>query len=382
MNPEITASPDRKASAALTFESLGLRPGLLSAITAQGYTMPTPIQTGAIPLIDLAYQGFGDGLEEDAAATRKIAAAVPELLIAASCSKNFGIYRERTGILIALTSPARKAVVQGNLSFLNRQNYSFPPDHGARLVTMILEDAALTADWKAELEEVRQNMLGLRRALADELRRATNTDRFDFVASHRGTAGGTVILVVGVIHGNENAGLAILDELRTRPLPPNIDLWLMDAMNPDGLANDVRGNGNQVDLNRNFPHDWTAVAQLGEWEYSGTGPASEPETQAFMAFADRVRPSLTLWYHQDLYRISPSTRSDGPLRERYAHITGLPLLTVSGGTYTGVAATWVRKTVPEAMSFIVELGPTLTSPEATLHAAAVLDIATMARAIG
>ncbi|MFZ1513502.1 MAG: aminotransferase class I/II-fold pyridoxal phosphate-dependent enzyme, partial [Tabrizicola sp.] len=117
---------------------------------------------------------------------RKIAAAFPEVLIAASCSKNFGIYRERTGILIALTSPDRKAVVQGNLSFLNRQNYSFPPDHGARLVTMILEDQALTADWKAELEEVRQNMLGLRKQLADELRRATNTDRFDFVASHRG----------------------------------------------------------------------------------------------------------------------------------------------------------------------------------------------------
>ena len=140
----------------------------------------------AIPFVDLAYQGFGDGLEEDAAATRKIAAAFPEVLIAASCSKNFGIYRERTGILIALTSPDRKAVVQGNLNFLNRQNYSFPPDHGARLVTMILEDQALTAEWKAELEEVRQNMLGLRKALADELRRATNSDRFDFVAHHRG----------------------------------------------------------------------------------------------------------------------------------------------------------------------------------------------------
>lgn len=141
---------------------------------------------GAVPFVDLAYQGFGDGLEEDAAATRKIAAAFPEVLIAASCSKNFGIYRERTGILVALTSPDRKAVVQGNLNFLNRQNYSFPPDHGARLVTMILEDAALTAEWKAELEEVRQNMLGLRKQLADELRRATNSDRFDFVAHHRG----------------------------------------------------------------------------------------------------------------------------------------------------------------------------------------------------
>jgi aspartate/tyrosine/aromatic aminotransferase len=144
------------------------------------------VAKGAVPFVDLAYQGFGDGLEEDAAATRLIATRFPEVLIAASCSKNFGIYRERTGILIALGDPATKGVTQGNLNFLNRQNYSFPPDHGARLVTMILEDAALTAEWKAELEEVRQNMLGLRKALAEELRRATNTDRFDFVADHRG----------------------------------------------------------------------------------------------------------------------------------------------------------------------------------------------------
>lgn len=141
---------------------------------------------GAIPFVDLAYQGFGDGLEEDAAATRIIAATFPEVLIAASCSKNFGIYRERTGILIALGEASRKAVTQGNLNFLNRQNYSFPPDHGARLVTMILQDDSLRADWKAELEEVRQNMLGLRQSLADALRLATNSDRFDFVASHRG----------------------------------------------------------------------------------------------------------------------------------------------------------------------------------------------------
>ena len=141
---------------------------------------------GAIPFIDLAYQGFGDGLEADAAATRMIAARFPEVLIAASCSKNFGIYRERTGVLIALTSADRKATVQGNLAFLNRQNYSFPPDHGARLVTMILADPALTADWKAELEEERLIMLTLRQSLADTLRRATNSDRFDFIAHHRG----------------------------------------------------------------------------------------------------------------------------------------------------------------------------------------------------
>ena len=141
---------------------------------------------GAIPFVDLAYQGFGDGLEADAGATRAIAATFPEVLIAASCSKNFGIYRERTGILIALTDPARKAVVQGNLNFLNRQNYSFPPDHGARVVTMILNDPTLRADWMAELEDVRLHMLTLRQTLADALRLATNSDRFDFIADHRG----------------------------------------------------------------------------------------------------------------------------------------------------------------------------------------------------
>jgi aspartate aminotransferase len=144
------------------------------------------VKKGVIPLVDLAYQGFGDGLEADADATRKVAARFPEVLIAASCSKNFGIYRERTGILIGIGSGEGKGVLQGNLNFLNRQNFSFPPDHGARLVTMILEDPELKADWMAELEEVRLNMLSLRQSLADALRQATNSDRFDFVASHRG----------------------------------------------------------------------------------------------------------------------------------------------------------------------------------------------------
>ena len=94
---------------------------------------------GAIPFVDIAYQGFGDGLEDDARFTRKIASQLPECLIAASCSKNFGIYRERTGILMAISpSASLQAVTQGNMAFLNRQNFSFPPDHGARLVTMVL----------------------------------------------------------------------------------------------------------------------------------------------------------------------------------------------------------------------------------------------------
>jgi len=80
----------------------------------------------------------------------------------------------------------QQALAQQNLNFLNRQNYSFPPDHGARVVTTILTDPALRAEWEAELEETRLSMLGLRQQLADELKRLTNTDRFDFLAHHRG----------------------------------------------------------------------------------------------------------------------------------------------------------------------------------------------------
>ncbi|MBT6533037.1 MAG: aspartate/tyrosine/aromatic aminotransferase [Marinovum sp.] len=144
-------------------------------------------KTGATPMIDIAYQGFGDGLEQDASATRLLASALPECLIAASCSKNFGIYRERTGILMAVSqNQSAQALNQGTLAYLNRQNFSFPPDHGARLVTMVLSDAELRADWQAELEEVRVSMLGLRQQLADELRKLSGSDRFGFLAEHRG----------------------------------------------------------------------------------------------------------------------------------------------------------------------------------------------------
>lgn len=143
---------------------------------------------GIIPLVDIAYQGFGDGIEEDAYGVRTLAEQLPEILIAVSCSKNFGIYRERAGVLIAVAESAKASdLAQATLSHLNRQNFSFPPDHGARLVTMILEnEEGLRQEWLHELETIRVSMLDLRARLSAELKQLTRSDRFGFLSSHRG----------------------------------------------------------------------------------------------------------------------------------------------------------------------------------------------------
>ncbi|MET0912653.1 MAG: M14 family metallopeptidase, partial [Acidimicrobiales bacterium] len=180
-------------------------------------------------------------------------------------------------------------------------------------------------------------------------------------------------------HGDEDDGVAILERLATAPVPAGVDLWLIESMNPDGQAAQQRWNAAQVDLNRNFPFQWGPIGEPGDPEYAGTGPASEPETQAIVDFVGLIRPVLGLWYHQDLFRLSPGEGLDGELKQRYSELTGLPILRITGGTYTGVAATWQRNTVG-GISFIVELGPTLTPEEADTHAAAVLEIAAMAAA--
>jgi aspartate/tyrosine/aromatic aminotransferase len=145
------------------------------------------VAQGFLPFIDFAYQGFGDGLEQDALGVRRLAAKVPEMVVAASCSKNFGLYRDRVGCAFVLgASPERADVMLGQLLGVARANYSSPPAHGAAIVGAILDDAALRAEWRAELDDMRSHMQGLRRVLAASLRARSNGDRFDFIARHRG----------------------------------------------------------------------------------------------------------------------------------------------------------------------------------------------------
>ena len=144
-------------------------------------------KTGAFPLIDLAYLGFGEGIEADAYGTRKIVTSVPEAMIAFSASKNFGLYRERAGVAIAIAKDAASAdIVSSQMQNVIRATISQPPDHGAEIVRIVLEDPELRAEWEAELDEMRNRMIRLRVKLAEAIKARSNSADFDFIAEHRG----------------------------------------------------------------------------------------------------------------------------------------------------------------------------------------------------
>jgi len=142
---------------------------------------------GLIPFVDIAYQGFGDGLEDDAFAVRLLASMVPEMIVASSCSKNFGIYRERTGTAFVLGSnPQQAEIARAQMVTLARDNYSMPPDHGSAIVRTILEDPTLAAGWRQELEEMRVNIRNIRDQLSAAFRRSTGDDRFAYFRTNKG----------------------------------------------------------------------------------------------------------------------------------------------------------------------------------------------------
>lgn len=140
-----------------------------------------------LPLVDLAYQGFGTGLDADVAGVRHLAAQGGEFLTAASCSKNFGLYRERVGALTAAVStPAHLEPVASRLKVSIRCNYSNPPAHGAALVQRVLSDPQLRQMWDQELQGMRDRIQAMRDRFAAAMREAVGSERFDFIREQRG----------------------------------------------------------------------------------------------------------------------------------------------------------------------------------------------------
>ena len=144
------------------------------------------LEKGFIPFVDMAYQGFGDGIEEDAAGLRYMASVLPELLLAVSCSKNFGLYRERVGMVVAMC-PSGGASVAATTHMLSivRGIYSMPPDHGAAIVAHLLANDALANEWRAELDSMRLRIQQLRCQFADTMA-ALGYPEFQFVANQKG----------------------------------------------------------------------------------------------------------------------------------------------------------------------------------------------------
>ena len=178
------------------------------------------------------------------------------------------------------------------------------------------------------------------------------------------------LVVVGCIHGNEPAGIAVAVALEQLVPPEGADVWVIPDLNPDGVAAHTRQNDDGIDLNRNFPYNFTVLESPGGLMYSGTSPLSEPESEAAAAFLQRIRPTVTIWYHQaeDLVDLSGG---DAGVERRYAAAVGLPARQLT--RYPGSVASWENATFPGTTAFVVELpAGSLTPAEAQRHAAAAL----------
>ncbi|MGJ8682277.1 aromatic amino acid transaminase [Paraglaciecola sp.] len=149
--------------------------------------LETAQQTGFIPFVDVAYQGFGDGLDEDAFGMRLLVNNLPEVIIAASCSKNFGLYRERVGIAVMVTpNTSIRQAIQTQIQSIARGIYSMPPSYGGALVDIILNDETLRAEWQSEVEDMRLRMQDLRGLLVSKLKENGANKDFEFVKKQKG----------------------------------------------------------------------------------------------------------------------------------------------------------------------------------------------------
>jgi protein MpaA len=160
------------------------------------------------------------------------------------------------------------------------------------------------------------------------------------------------VVVVGCIHGDEPAGIAIAQRLERQRGDRAVDLWVIDDLNPDGVLARSRQNAHGVDLNRNFPYRWQPIGRLGDVEYSGPGPLSEPESRAATAFLDRVRPVVTIWFHQHADLVDNSGGNPA-VEEQFADETNLPFARLT--RYPGSVAGWENHRYPGTSAFVVEL---------------------------
>ena len=188
------------------------------------------------------------------------------------------------------------------------------------------------------------------------------------------------LLVIGSVHGNEPAGISVADELIKLGAGGKSDLWVISDANPDGSNLVTRQNANAVDLNRNFPTNWLP-SEVGAKTYSGSNPASEPETQSLMRAIDLVKPKIVITIHQPYGLVDCSRGADENLDERLAQLTGLPPTCIPGemadsptNTYTGTISQWVNGRYPESTAVALELEAEVDQQKIAKYAAALSQL--------
>ena len=179
-------------------------------------------------------------------------------------------------------------------------------------------------------------------------------------------------LVVGVIHGSEQAGIPIAQDLASHHPPKEALLWIIKDLNPDGVAAGTRQNADGVDLNRNFPWRWRPLGTVGDLQYSGARPLSEPEARIAHTLILRQRPQVTIWFHQPLGLVDESGGSIA-IERRFSRLAGLPLRRLT--RYPGSATGWENHRLPHTTAFVVELPPgTPSARRVARYAGAVIRI--------
>jgi protein MpaA len=185
---------------------------------------------------------------------------------------------------------------------------------------------------------------------------------------------GPSVLVIGAIHGNEQAGIAIARRLAHDAGSRHVQLWVVPNLNPDGVRANTRGNAHGVDLNRNFAWRWQPRTAPGTTFYAGPAPLSEPESRFARLLIARLRPDITIWFHQHMTAVDSSGGGTAGIETRFARRVALPLRRLI--RYPGSATTWQRHRFPKATAFVVELPPgTLDARATRAYARAVLALA-------